>query len=178
MRQKSWISCTPCWRTVLIGGTPSQETDGNGMATELLSLGQQTAILKTRYIERIVSLNPDMPINIFQLLITAGDGLVTACRRGLVSQLERCFVTLCASINGTWHPDRLYSGICDEAGGTYNVYSRSPCCTCKLDFRNLGLCIKYTQKVTEEVDKKCLFAKSLGIEEGIGKGIVWKVATP
>jgi hypothetical protein len=137
--------------------------------------GQATAILRIRdrYCERFRELNPATPIDTAIPLILAGEWIGQGIQKKVaITQLPRTFVTISASINGTWLPDTDYADIHDEEHNIYHI-SRGGFYHTTLNLNRLPESLKTLNEFTAKVEKECPFAATFGIH-GKGEGIVWK----
>lgn len=99
------------------------EKDNLGFAAFMLPLRAEILTLKTQYLARYRTLNPEVRIDLDLPLIIAGEWVGPAIVQGVaLFRLEKkCFVILSVSINGKWVRDQDYRDISNEAVHIYHV---------------------------------------------------------
>lgn len=93
-----------------------------------------------------------------------------------LEKLEKCFVIYDIKINGERQDFSRYEHLQFEDYRIYNIY-RGGKFTAKMTLADSEAVVPLLQKITDDVEKECPFAKSLGIS-GVGEGVVWKCVLP
>ncbi len=127
--------------------------------------------LRDRILERYRRLNPDAEI--VGDIVLAGEW----CGKGVqkkvaISKMDKFFAIVSMNINGAWVPDREYADIHDEKARLFHI-GKAGFFEHELFFDNVDASEAKIKQLTDEVERECPFAKTLG-ESGRGEGIVWK----
>jgi len=99
-----------------------------------------------------------------------------------ICKLPKMLVIVNIAVNGKWLKDmKPYRNIQFPDSKIYNIYKSDKCVfehRFKLNLDAPEETYNALEVMTLEVERECPFAKSLGVENGVGEGIVWKVLEP
>ena len=114
-------------------------------------------------------------------VIVAGEWCGGGIQKGVaINQLARMFVVVSICVNGTWVDDRAYADLfvaADEMEGVKIFHvAKGGWFECVVDLADVAGSEREMEEMTERVVVGCPFAKKGFGVEGVGEGIVWKVA--
>jgi hypothetical protein len=159
-----------------VGLTPAK--DNQGFAAALSQNSRVLLTLRDACLARWAQLHPNHvdACSPRAPVILAGEWIGTKIQKDVaVSLLSRRFVIVSISIDREWQKDEDYADIEDAEHGVYNVL-RAGVYRATLYPDDVQRTVEETQLLAEQVAAKCPFAGLFGVQ-GLGEGIVWKMAS-
>lgn len=151
--------------------------DNQGFATDMSKKLTHLRRLRDIYVAQWTLLNPKLAIDPRKPVLIAGEWIGAKIQRGVaVAQLSKRFVIISISINGKWQRDQDYAEISLPSHDIYNI-SRAGIYYATLYPEDVHRTISEVERIAEDVAARCPFAQTFGVE-GLGEGVVWKLANP
>lgn len=92
-----------------------------------------------------------------------------------INGLDKMFVVFNASVDENWFGASDLALICDLCMHSYSIYSiyDFPSFTQRINFNEPELASNTLAEITSNVENECPVAKSFGVDNGVGEGVVW-----
>lgn len=89
-----------------------------------------------------------------------------------INKVEKMFVIFSIKIDDVWVPDDVLSQVKLPSQRVFNIVDFTTY-NIEIDFSNLDEAATKLAELTNSVEAECPVAKSFGIQDGVGEGIVW-----
>lgn len=134
--------------------------DNAGCATYLASIEHNLELLFS-----------DIPGDV---VVVYGEWAGQSIQKGVgISQLPKAFYIFDIKVDGKWLDEETVGCYNFERHRIYNIYN-FPTYKVTIDFNHPELSQNTLVELTDKIEKECPVAKALGIDNGVGEGIVWR----